>query len=439
MTLEDVIAAALQWPEVTVRLKEALSSDLVVAGPYQRQICERLSEFYDEHEALPKKGDWTAWLETLDDRDREGVREALQDLWGRDLSGYTPDFVAQHAADELKKAAAQNAISRLNRVEGETAPEAIREMAERIEEIEPVGLDGLADLRNVDRWLRPEREEDAISTGIDSLDQYIRGWRDELVMLLADTKVGKSIALANFGHTAALHGHKVFHLSLEIDRRPQARRYYRRMTETDRPTLHSETERVRKEAKDWWSWAQGELHLVRRPAHEITPEDFRRMIEIHSRVHWKPDLVILDYLDLLAPSPSINSRRTYEQLGHASHHVRDNCKIFDCGVLTATQASRPSGDYIERLSLADMGDSYKKVRAADMVIGLVQTPDEAKNSRARIQLLAVRDAPGEGAEINVFFEKDLMYLSDLDTPNTRRIMNELGYDVPELDDDDDDA
>lgn len=134
MTLEDVLAAALQYEEVARRLSDALRSDLVVAGPYKRRLLRHVTDHLEEYGRLPGKGDLAAWIETLEEREQGGVSEVLQDLWSRDISGYEPAHIANHAAAELEEAAAQNALSRLNRQEQNHAL-ALSEAAEEVERI----------------------------------------------------------------------------------------------------------------------------------------------------------------------------------------------------------------------------------------------------------------------------------------------------------------
>lgn len=138
MTLEDVIAAALRWPDVAEALAPALSSTLVVANPFRRQICEFLGGFLDEHGSLPKDGDWQAWAETLDEQQARGVRKTLRRLQKRDLSSFTPAEIVRRAAAQLRQAATDNAVARLNRLEGDKTP-ALQDLAA---EIERISLDG---------------------------------------------------------------------------------------------------------------------------------------------------------------------------------------------------------------------------------------------------------------------------------------------------------
>jgi len=136
MTLRDVLAAAARFPEVAGRLGPLLTSDLVVPSPSERRAMEFLLEFRREYEGLPKEGDWEAWLEELPERDREGTRETVRELLARDLSAWTPEYLADHAGEVLREEAARVAVHRLERIE-EGRAEALREATEEVEALRP--------------------------------------------------------------------------------------------------------------------------------------------------------------------------------------------------------------------------------------------------------------------------------------------------------------
>lgn len=117
LTLETILAAALERERIARALTPVLSSDLLVANAFHRRIGRFLADFLDEHGGLPKEGDWQTWVDGLEDREREGVREQLRDLRGRDLSAWTPDHLLRAAPEVLYRKAAETARSRLNRSE----------------------------------------------------------------------------------------------------------------------------------------------------------------------------------------------------------------------------------------------------------------------------------------------------------------------------------
>lgn len=427
VSTEQILAAAITHPDVAFRLKNALVSDLVVANPFQRQVAEFLSDFLDTYGTLPKEGDWTAWISGLPERQKQGVKDALRKIRRKRVDDMTPEFLAEHAIPELRNAAARTALARLNELD-EVDSDAIQHLAERVRAVEPAHLEGLIHLRDYEHVLRhTAATSPGIMSGLHSVDQYTGGFQEELVFVLADSGVGKTTTLINFAAAAALRGARVFHLTLELSAQNSALRYYRRVAEATRGEIRSGSGEVRDRVGHWWKMAKGEIAVLFRPAYTLTPEELHDSLRLFSRQYGELDLIVVDYLDLLSSSPAMRGKSSYDQLGYTSHYLRGFCSDFGATVLSATQATRPkSKKDIEHLSLARMGDSYKKVRAADIILGLIQTKEEEEQFQGRICLLKVRESAGRGTELPVYVNMDLMMIADLDHPNTRRIMEELG-------------
>jgi replicative DNA helicase len=423
ISTEKILAAALRHREVVDVLGDALKSDLVVAQPYYRGIMEFVVGFVRQHRTLPRDGDLQLWASQLPEVQRAGIIESLGKLYSQDISGYTPSHLAESVTPQLQAAAAHTALARLNSMT-EVTPELFRGLAQEISRIEPVSISGLASIKDVDRWLTPEPAENYIPTGIPKLDEFIGGWRgSELVFLLADSGVGKTQSLVNFGAAAALFGGNVLHITLELATSKTLRRLYQKVTESDRSLYRQDLGEVRRRAEHWTGRMRGNLHVLEAPAYSLEPEQLAVLVDRFAAVHGPPDLIIIDYLDLLKPPGRGDNR--YQDLGKVSHLVRAIALKYDCTVLTATQAVRKANT-AERLTMADMGDSYEKVRAADILLSIVQTPEEAQVFQGRMGLLKVRDNPGRGQEIPLLIYHDLCYVGDLDHPNTQRLMRERG-------------
>jgi replicative DNA helicase len=430
ITLDQALAAVMREPDVAFQLKEALSNPLVVRSPFRRKIAEFVSEFIDEYDTLPKEGDYVEWVSGLNDKQRTGVNKALSELRNVDLSEFTTEYLAKKAMEKFRKISAQNAVHHLNTMGDDVDAESLINMAHEVEGIEPITISGIANLRDVDMWARRDSYDRGIPTGIPSLDGVTMGWQEgELGFILADSGVGKSAALVNHAKAAALTGANVLHLTLELSQENTAIRFYRSVTEASSSEYRSSNEQVRKDAKYWWRFAEGNVHVLYEEPYTLRPEDLKQLITLYQRRYGEVDMLCLDYLDLMAPSKEDSRLGTYEQLGRVSHKVRGYAQEFGFTLLSATQARRPQGEEHSNLSLSHMGDSYKKVRAADIIIGFVRTQQEVEARQGRYQMLKMRENPGRGADIPLYVNLDLMMIADLDHPNTRVVMRRMGDSV----------
>lgn len=423
ISIQRILATALRHDRVLVSLRRALTSTLITANPYHRQIITFASTFWDQHKTIPKPGDFEFWISTLDLGQQEGTRASLNEITSQPTETWTPEYITTEVTKVLKETAARNAVARLGTMVPAVPTDALQQLADEIQSIEPVSLHGLLDLEDVERWVyQSTDEEPRISTGFPSLDRYIGGFSHELVFIMADTGLGKTSLLINLGAAAMLKGSRVFHLTFELSAENTLRRYFRRISEIDANKYRSEPQVVIDRVRHWLKYAKGTTHILYQGAYTVGPDDLKALVDQYADLHGGVDLLVLDYLDLMK-SPN-GFRSEYEALGQLSHMVRNLCDEYHCTVISATQASRISHRR-RHLRLDTIGDSYRKAQAADIVLGLVQSDEEFDANQARIGLLKVRENPGRGVEVPVYCNLDLMLIADLDHPNTQRIIKGL--------------
>jgi len=426
VTLETAVAFALRDPTVMDQLGSALRSDLVTANPHLRRIVEFADDFLLQRRKLPAPGDWTVWLDSLQEgMIRDGAREALGRLWSTNTDSFDASFFVSNAIPQLKQAAAQVARARLNEMPIVT-PDVFATLAEKLDAVQGGGLQGLAHLDDVNTWAHPVRADEFTPTGLPTLDRLIGGWGHELWMVFADSGMGKSMILQNFASAAAIHGKRVLHVTLELGVRPQIHRYYRALARAERGEFSSDLSDVKRRLARWFRLARGEVLLIEFPAYSLEPGALRRTIERVNRTVGNVDLLILDYIDLMTLPRAVRAGSTYEDLGRLTHECRSLCPAFELGVLTASQAIRKPKN-AGRLTLRDMGDSYKKVAGSDGLLALQQTPEEREVHQGRLSILKARDSGGRDAEIPLYINRDLAVISDLSHPNTEALMQRLGH------------
>jgi KaiC/GvpD/RAD55 family RecA-like ATPase len=428
LTIERIICAAMTDQETAGKLQEALRSDLVVANPFQRQITTFLMDFVNERRVLPLPGDYNLWVQGLSEHTRPAVTEQLSLLQRQDISSFTLSHLADVAMPELRKVAAKTALARLNEDGVEITPEVMLSVSEQVDSIRSLTLDGLARIRDVDKWIRLAADVDSIPSGINTLDRYLGGFKDELVLLMADSGIGKTTTLCNFGEAASFHGKMVLHVTMELSTLNTVHRYYRKMAFKTRPEFRTNLQGVREALLHRFQWAKGDVFVLFQEAYTLDPHGLRTLCRRFIDQHGALDMLIIDYIDLMRAPSDMGRLDEYQQLGRVSHMVRNFREEFECAIISATQATRSAAGG-RRLRLDHMGDSYNKVRAADVILGLAQTDEEREAYQGRLSILKARESPGTGLEIPVFIDMDVMVVSDLDHPNTIRWIQERGIDL----------
>lgn len=231
-----------------------------------------------------------------------------------------------------------------------------------------------------------------VPTMISPLDEALNGGleKGELGIILADPKKGKSIGLIHMGSAALMTRQgRVAHFVLEGTTEQTLMRYQSRLTRINynsiardelNPTENGRLRAIKKKYGD-------RLELVPMNKHwEYTVLDIESKLKEMIRSGKKPDLVLVDYGDLLKSHEKMSEKR-HEQTA-VYRQLKQLAMIYQVALWTASQAVRPK-DAPEKSALLrakDVSESYEKVRIADLIMTLNQTPKEKKEGIVRLHL-----------------------------------------------------
>lgn len=238
----------------------------------------------------------------------------------------------------------------------------------------------------------------AIATGFPNLDHILNGGlsKGELGLWVAYAKTGKSTMLAQQGMAATrLQLRRTAHFVFEGSRQQVEDRYESGFTEELYRTIRMEglTSAKYQEAYQSYQLMRGCLY-IRGFTEEwnYTCADIHESIKDLKRMHgWVPDLVIVDYGDLL------NGRGTYaNDRENQKAAFRDLKSLANRGyaVWSASQAQRPekgAENDAHWLHARQIADCYEKVRVADFLGSLNITNAERKACVMRLLAELYRD------------------------------------------------
>ena len=207
-----------------------------------------------------------------------------------------------------------------------------------------------------------------IATLISPLDEMFRGIEPrQLATVMAPSGIGKSFMLIHLAKAAVLQGKNVFHFSLEMGEADIADRF-------DQMVVGAEYARLMEE-KYLDSLQTSMRRMINRGGRFISKflNPGTTVPKLHKHIqsmmdHYKvvPDLVLVDYGELL--SPESNARDTYTQQKEIWQSLHDLCVRMDFALWTATQSSR-GGVGAKVMSEHEIGDSYWKFRISDIFVG----------------------------------------------------------------------
>lgn len=231
-------------------------------------------------------------------------------------------------------------------------------------------------------------------TDLVDLDSLMSGGlkAGQLGIWMGPTGAGKSIALVHCGKRAVVGGMKVLHYTLELSAQDIADRYDAAWTHSNISHLdHYGTgisDRITQLADK--HGFHGRLMIKGYPTGMASVNTIRGHLRMLETVGWVPDVIIVDYLDLLKPLTNYNDE--YADLGAIAKDLRGLGIEQEVPLWSATQTNR-AGFNQEIVDIEHMGDSIKKAQIADLIIALCRTREEKINNIMRLFFAKNRNGP----------------------------------------------
>lgn len=116
------------------------------------------------------------------------------------------------------------------------------------------------------------------------------------------------------------------------------------------------------------------LRLSTHPNNSIGIAGIKSMIEYEVRRGWVPDVIVIDYADLLAPPPGY-FKDSRDVVNHNWKALRALSQQFHCLVVTATQTNADSYD-VETISKSNFSEDKRKRAHVTGTIGINQNDKE---------------------------------------------------------------
>jgi len=229
---------------------------------------------------------------------------------------------------------------------------------------------------------------DPVSTGFERVDEICKGGlgKSELGVVIAPTGAGKSMVLVHLGSQALKQGKTVVHYTLELQDTVVGNRYDSCISEVPLGDLFQNKKQVLYKIKD----IPGQLIIKEYPTKSASTETIKNHIERLRKKGIEPDMIIVDYADLLRPTRSSKEKRydlenTYEEL-------RAIAQIYKCPVWTASQTNR-SGLNAEVITMEAISEAFNKCFVADFICSLSRTVQDKQANKGRMFIAKNRNGP----------------------------------------------
>lgn len=245
--------------------------------------------------------------------------------------------------------------------------------------------------------------ETKIKTGWDWLDSRLDGGFLEdgrsMYIFAGPTNVGKSIFLSNVATNAAEQGKNVLVVSLEMSEMIYSKRITSKLTGLPINHLKDHIDTLKEKVNKFQALhPQANIMVKEFPPNSITPPQLEGFIKKLINKKFRPDIIVLDYLNLMASTMGNNS---YERIKSISEQVRAMSYTFECPVISATQVNRTgygnNNNNGGGPGLESIGESYGLGATADAIVSIWRTEEDEEDNALHIGIIKNRFGSNTGS------------------------------------------
>lgn len=227
-----------------------------------------------------------------------------------------------------------------------------------------------------------------ITTGWAEIDAIVGGGlgTGELGVVIAPTGAGKSMVLAHLGATAVTQGKTVIHYTLELSDVITAQRYDSCITKVKLNELFQYKDLIKETVEE----IEGTLIVKEYPTKSASVETLRGHLQRLCARDIQPDLIIVDYGDIL--KPVIRNKEKRMELESIYEGLRGLAQEFKCPIWTASQTNR-SGLNAEVNTMESISEAFSKCFISDFIFTVSRTMADKQNNGGRIFVAKNRFGP----------------------------------------------
>ena len=311
------------------------------------------------------------------------LREVMKYVEATDLD-FIQNETIQFCKNQALKSAIVQSVDLLQRGEYDNIKRII-DNAMRAGTRRDIGLEYVKDFDSIlDQVAR-----DTVGTGFMAVDEITDGGLGggELGIVVAPSGIGKSWVLQAMGANALRAGKNVVHYTLELNQAYVGLRYGAIFSGVETSQIPEKRVKVKKMIEDQ---VKGELLIKYYPSKSASVQTIYTHLKTIELLGHSPDLVLVDYADLLSDTSGIGELR--HQLGNIYEELRGMSGEFGIPVWTASQSNRSSLEE-QVIGAEKIAESYNKVMTADFVMSLSRKIEDKVANTGRIHIIKNRFGP----------------------------------------------
>lgn len=256
-----------------------------------------------------------------------------------------------------------------------------------------------------------------VRSGFDTLDHMLSGGWDiqTLNCIMAATNAGKSLWMQNFATRAADLGCDVLYITLEMSERKVMKRIGSmrlRIPIKDYDEMSKNTDFMRRRIEehrrrggglsgDLFASNPGKILIKFWAAGTATVADIDSYLtKLREKRGFRPNLVIVDYITLIAPQKGVVGDNLYIKGKHLAEGLRAIGAKHQCPVVTGIQVAKEAWNAND-ITLEQVPESKAIAETADTFFAIIRTEEMKRQNLYFFKLLKQRDGDFIKSKIKV--------------------------------------
>lgn len=290
-----------------------------------------------------------------------------------------------------------------------------------------IGHDYLNDYE--ERYEFYQKKEEKIPFDLEYFNKITKGGlsRKTMLILMASTGIGKSLALCHMASSVLLQGKNVLYITMEMSEEKIAERIDANLLDVDIKDLSDLPKSIfDSKVNNITRKTQGSLIIKEYPTASAHVGHFKSLLnELALKKSFVPDFLIVDYMNICSSSRYKNNiaGNSYGYIKSIAEELRGLAVEFNVPLATATQVNR-QGINNSDIDLTDTSESIGGPMTADLLLALISTQELEEMNQIMVKQLKNRYAdPTVYKKFVIGIDRAKMRLYDVDQSAQKDILD----------------
>jgi len=337
---------------------------------YTKETTKIIFNYYNKYKGFPsfKLLSHLASEAEISDTLKEKIVEFFDTIKNNPLNGDI-EYIKESSLDFCRKKSLVGAFEKsIKLIQEKRYEEIVNEIQQALQKgsERDLGHDYLEQFENrmVEDFYEP------VETPWPEINKLINGGlgKGKLGVICAPTSVGKSHFLVDVGAYAAMLGKNVLHYTFELSEKDVGKRYDSRISGVPIDDISKHKSAVRDAVES----IPGKVIIKSYPTKKATTLTLRNHINRLFIRDFIPDIIIVDYADLMKASKNYEQKRF--ELESVYEELRALAMELDVPIWTATQTNRVGLDE-DIITLAHVAEAYAKAWIVDLFLTMNRRKD----------------------------------------------------------------